>query len=106
GTFLGGLVSSLVISKRFMGYRKQVPFVWQHNFGPSEAKRAVGAFIGTFMVLFGARMANGCASGHILSGNIQMAVSSFLFLIMVMIGAWIALRYIMHLKINAQGYVD
>jgi YeeE/YedE family (DUF395). len=67
---------------------------------------AIYIFIGTFMVLFGARMANGCASGHILSGNIQMAVSSFLFLIMVMIGAWIALRYIMHLKINAQGYVD
>jgi len=106
GTFLGGLVSSLLISKRFMGYRKQVPFVWQHNFGPSEAKRAVGAFIGTFMVLFGARMANGCASGHILSGNIQMAVSSFLFLIMVMISACIELRYIMHLKINAQGYIN
>jgi len=37
---------------------------------------AIYIFIGTFMVLFGARMANGCASGHILSGNIQMAVSA------------------------------
>ncbi|MGC8569087.1 MAG: YeeE/YedE thiosulfate transporter family protein [Nitrososphaeria archaeon] len=106
GTFLGGLVSSLIISRRFMGFKKQVPYVWQHRFGPSESKRALGSFIGAFMVLFGARMANGCASGHILSGDIQMAVSSFLFLIMVTIGAWIALRYILHLRINAQGYVD
>ncbi|MGC9135138.1 hypothetical protein [Caldisphaera sp.] len=51
-------------------------------------------------------MANGCASGHILSGNIQMAVSSFLFMIMVLIGSWITLRYVLHLKINAQGYVQ
>ncbi len=106
GTFLGGLVSSLVISKRFMGFKQQVPSVWQHTFGPSPAKRALGAFIGTFMVLFGARMANGCASGHILSGNIQMAVSSFLFMIMVLIGSWIMLRYMLHLRINGRGYVD
>lgn len=104
GTFLGGLISASIITKRFMGYKKQVPFVWQHNFGPSEGKRAVGAFIGTFMVLFGARMANGCASGHILSGNIQMAISSFVFMIAVLVSAWIVLYTIMHLKINARGY--
>lgn len=106
GTFLGGLVSSLFISKRFMGFKQQVPTVWQHRFGPSPAKRALGSFIGTFMVLFGARMANGCASGHILSGNIQMAVSSFLFMIMVLIGSWIMLRYLLRLKINDWGYVE
>jgi uncharacterized membrane protein YedE/YeeE len=106
GTFLGGLISSLFISKRFMGFKKQIPNVWQHTFGTSASKRALGSFIGTFMVLFGARMANGCASGHILSGNIQMAVSSFLFMIMVLIGSWIALRYVLHLKINSQGYVQ
>ncbi|MCL4344375.1 MAG: YeeE/YedE family protein [Nitrososphaerota archaeon] len=104
GTFLGGLISSVIISRRFMGFKQQVPTIWQHRFGPSASKRAIGSFIGTFMVLFGARMANGCASGHILSGNIQMAVSSFLFMIMVLIGAWIALRYIFKLKINAPGY--
>ncbi|WP_292319337.1 YeeE/YedE thiosulfate transporter family protein [Caldisphaera sp.] len=106
GTFLGGLISSLFISKRFMGFKQQIPNVWQHTFGTSASKRALGSFIGTFMVLFGARMANGCASGHILSGNIQMAVSSFLFMIMVLIGSWITLRYVLHLKINAQGYVQ
>ncbi|MFP3165374.1 MAG: YeeE/YedE thiosulfate transporter family protein [Acidianus sp.] len=100
GTFLGGLISSLFISKRFMGFRKQVPLVWQRRFGPSEGKRFLGSFFGAYLVLFGARMANGCASGHILSGNLQMAISSFAFLIAVMLGSWMALRLVLKLSIN------
>lgn len=104
GTFLGGLISSLFISRRFMGLKKQIPLIWRHRFGPSEAKRFLGSFFGAFLVLFGARMANGCASGHILSGNIQMAISSFVFLLAVTIGAWLALYFVMGLKINSWGY--
>ena len=36
-------------------------------------------------MLLGARMADGCASGHILSGDLQMAVSSLEFFIFVVI---------------------
>ncbi|MGC8689813.1 MAG: YeeE/YedE thiosulfate transporter family protein, partial [Thermoplasmata archaeon] len=35
---------------------------------PQPQTEALGSFVGGFLVLFGARMANGCASGHILSG--------------------------------------
>ena len=104
GTFLGGLISSLFLSKRFMKFKSLVPKVWEHRFGPSEKIRAVGSFVGAYLVLFGARMANGCASGHILSGNIQMAVSSFVFMIFVLLGSWITLYLLLHLKINAMGY--
>ncbi|MEM3185486.1 MAG: YeeE/YedE thiosulfate transporter family protein [Conexivisphaerales archaeon] len=104
GTFLGGLISSLFISKRFMGFKKQVPNVWQKRFGKSEKLRFIGSFFGAFLVLFGARMANGCASGHILSGNIQMAVSSFVFMIAVLAGAWLILGIVMRLKINGTGF--
>ncbi|MGC8663985.1 MAG: YeeE/YedE thiosulfate transporter family protein, partial [Thermoplasmata archaeon] len=104
GTFLGGLISATIISKRFLKYKSQIPKVWEHRFGPSKTKRAIGAFIGTYLVLFGARMANGCASGHILSGNIQMAISSFVFMIMVLISAWIVLYGMLRLKINKRGY--
>ena len=90
------------ISRRFMGFKKQVPNAWSHSHNPKY--RPMGAFVGAFMVLFGARMANGCASGHILSGDIQMAVSSFVFMIFVLISAWVMLRFFMHLKINAWGY--
>ncbi|MGC8681630.1 MAG: YeeE/YedE thiosulfate transporter family protein [Thermoplasmata archaeon] len=104
GTFLGGLISATIISKRFLKYKSQVPKVWEHRFGSSKAKRALGAFIGTYLVLFGARMANGCASGHILSGNIQMAISSFVFMIIVLLSAWVVLYGMLRLKINKRGY--
>jgi len=89
-----------------MGFKKQIPRVWAHRFGESEARRFLGSFFGTFLVLFGARMANGCASGHILSGNLQMAVSSFVFMLAVMAGSAITLRYVMKLRINSWGYAE
>lgn len=101
-SLLGGLISSTLISRRFMGFKKQVPKIWSHSHNPKY--RPAAAFVGAFMVLFGARMANGCASGHILSGNIQMAISSFVFMIFVLLSAWVMLRFFMHLKINAWGY--
>jgi uncharacterized membrane protein YedE/YeeE len=104
GTFLGALISSLFISRRFLAFKRQVPSLWARRFGPSEAKRALGSFFGAYLVLFGARMANGCASGHILSGNTQMAISSFVFMIFVMIGAWITLYGVLGLKINKWGF--
>ena len=41
------------------------------------------------MVLFGARMAGGCASGHILSGSSQLAASGLLFGAVVLLTAYI-----------------
>ncbi|MFP3210386.1 MAG: YeeE/YedE thiosulfate transporter family protein [Thermocladium sp.] len=86
GTFLGGLISSVFITRRFMGFKQWTPHIWTNRFGTGKL-RPLAAFLGAFMVLFGARMANGCASGHILSGNLQMAVSSFAFFMAVLAGA-------------------
>lgn len=47
--------------------------------GRLNPKRPLVAFIGGFLVLFGARMAGGCTSGHVISGMTQMAVSGMLF---------------------------
>lgn len=44
------------------------------------------AFLGGFLVLFGARMAGGCTTGHILSGMTQLSVSGFLFAAAVFAG--------------------
>ena len=57
-----------------------VPQTWQNAFGPSRLKRYTGAFIGGVLLLFGARLAGGCTSGHAISGGLQLAVSSYLFL--------------------------
>lgn len=57
-----------------------VPDTWAKRFGPSRAKRFAGAFLGGAVMLFGARLAGGCTSGHAISGGLQLAVSSYLFL--------------------------
>jgi len=67
GTFFGAFISAVFVSRRFNSFRPIVPPTWRNRFGNSAAKRAIGSFVGFFFVLFGARMADGCASGHILS---------------------------------------
>jgi uncharacterized membrane protein YedE/YeeE len=85
GTYLGGFCAATLLSKRYTAFRKIVPPSWQNRFGSSQLLRACGVFVGSFMVLFGARMAGGCASGHIMSGTFQMAASGVLFAAAVLI---------------------
>jgi len=60
---------------------RKVPSVWAKNFGDSVAKRYAGAFIGGFIVIFGARLAGGCTSGHMMSGIMQTSLSGYVFTI-------------------------
>ncbi|MNS81249.1 putative inner membrane protein [compost metagenome] len=45
----------------------------------STRHRYLNAFIGGFFLLFGARLAGGCTSGHVISGITQLSVSGLLF---------------------------
>jgi uncharacterized protein len=47
----------------------------------SPSNRIRNAFIGGFLIIFGARMAGGCTSGHIISGITQLSISGFVFAI-------------------------
>jgi len=76
GTFLGALASA-VAARTFR--LEIVPTVWRERFGPSRAKRLLAAFAGGILVLYGARMAGGCTSGHGISGSLQLALSSWTF---------------------------
>lgn len=42
-------------------------------------KEYIPAFISGFLLLYGARMAGGCTSGHMMSGIMQSSVSGFIF---------------------------
>ncbi len=75
-TFLGSLVSVLA-SRSFRV--ETVPAVWCERFGRSSSVRFVAAFFGGAMIMFGARMAGGCTSGHGISGSLQLALSSWVF---------------------------
>lgn len=82
GAFAGALVSSLLAGN----FKIQlVPDRWQNVHGPSASKRIFWAVIGTILLISGARLAGGCTSGHILSGGMQLAVSSLIFGAVVMI---------------------
>ena len=58
---------------------KTMPPVWRKRFGDSHTKRYIYAFLSGVIVLFGARLAGGCTSGHMMSGMMQTSVSGFLF---------------------------
>ncbi|WPX07404.1 YeeE/YedE thiosulfate transporter family protein [Metallosphaera sedula] len=79
GTLMGAFFSAVFITRRFTSFRNIIPPSWAHRFGTNEAVRFVGSFLGGYLMLFGARMAGGCASGHILSGDMQMALSGLEF---------------------------
>lgn len=83
GALLAGFIISL-IKKQFK--LKLIHSRWQTYKGNSKMKRIVWSFVGGFILIFGARMAGGCTSGHILSGGMQIAFSSLFFSVFVFIG--------------------
>jgi uncharacterized membrane protein YedE/YeeE len=76
GVFLGALLSSRLSGERA---DRAVPPLWKRRFGPSAGKRLAWAFAGGLVMMLGARLAGGCTSGHGISGNLQLAVSSLVF---------------------------
>ncbi|NOY96090.1 MAG: YeeE/YedE family protein [Chlorobi bacterium] len=83
GAFFSGLILSL-IRKDF-----KITLIhdnWKKYKGTSSYKRIIWSFIGGFILIIGARMAGGCTSGHIISGGMQLAVSSLVFAIFVFAG--------------------
>lgn len=76
GTLLGAGVSVLLGG----GFRlRAVPAVWRSRFGGRAWVRLATAFVGGVVVLYGARLAGGCTSGHGISGTLQLALSSWVF---------------------------
>lgn len=58
---------------------RAMPAVWRANFGDARWKRYLAAFGAGFLVLFGARLAGGCTSGHMMSGMMQTSLSGYMF---------------------------
>ena len=56
---------------------------WRKRFGDSILKRFIAAFVGGAVLMYGARLAGGCTSGHAISGGLQLALSSWIFLLVI-----------------------
>lgn len=76
GVFVGALLSSWLSGDRSTG---PVPAMWRERFGGSAPLRLAAAFLAGALMMFGARLAGGCTSGHGISGNLQLALSSVVF---------------------------
>ncbi|HLN54629.1 MAG TPA: YeeE/YedE thiosulfate transporter family protein [Bacteroidales bacterium] len=76
GAFLSGLVLSLIRGDfRFTLIHDN----WRKYKNNSSGSRLVWSFVGGFLLIIGARLAGGCTSGHIISGGMQIAFSSWIF---------------------------
>ena len=67
---------------------EELPPLWSSQHGGSITRRRVAAFAGGAIMLFGARLAGGCTSGHAISGGMQFALSSWLFIPLFMASAF------------------
>lgn len=76
-----GLLAGSALAARASGEQttRTVPPRWEQRFGPGRTMRLAAAFAGGALMMFGARMAKGCTSGHVITGNSQLAVSSWVF---------------------------
>ena len=83
GMIVGALISSL-ISGDFTW--QWIPSQWAAGFGMSVPLRLFVALIGGVLLGFGSRWADGCTSGHGISGTMQLAISSWISAICFFIG--------------------
>ena len=83
GVVIGALVSAL-LSGDFTW--QWVPSVWSADIGNNTAIRLIVAFAGGILLGLGSRWADGCTSGHGISGTMQLAVSSWISAICFFIG--------------------
>ena len=63
-----------------------VPEMWAARFGDGVALRLAAAFFGGLVMVYGARLAGGCTSGHGISGTLQLSVGSWIALFCFFIG--------------------
>ncbi|WP_163338536.1 YeeE/YedE thiosulfate transporter family protein [Desulfopila sp. IMCC35008] len=82
--FVLAMVAGAFISSRLGGPKpdrqdRKAPQVWRQRFGEDPLFRYVTVFFAGVLVLFGARLAGGCTSGHMMSGMMQTSLSGYLF---------------------------
>jgi hypothetical protein len=75
GIFFGAFLSAFLSGSLHL---EMVPELWQAHFGDTPLWRFVAAFGGGVLMGIGSRWADGCTSGHAISGALQLAISSWI----------------------------
>jgi uncharacterized membrane protein YedE/YeeE len=72
----GAIVSSMIQKGKVEKADQAAPEVFRES---GHKNRYLVSFIGGFLALYGARLAGGCTSGHMMSGMMQTSLSGYLF---------------------------
>jgi uncharacterized protein len=85
---VAGIIAGSFLSSTLSGDFRltAIPLLWEEMFGSNSLIRIMVAFIGGTILIFGARWAGGCTSGHGITGALQLAVSSWMALISFFVG--------------------
>lgn len=83
GIIIGSFISAM-LSNDFSW--EWVPGIWAATFGTNVLLRLGAAVLGGILLGFGARWADGCTSGHGISGAMQLSVGSWISAICFFIG--------------------
>lgn len=96
-----GIILGSFLSAQLSGdFRLQwVPSTWENTFGASPFIRMWGSMIGGVLLGYGARWADGCTSGHGISGTLQLTVSSWVSAISFFLGG----IFVAHILFNNIG---
>ncbi|MCC7347133.1 MAG: YeeE/YedE family protein [Variibacter sp.] len=83
-----GVAIGAFVSMKLSGARRApISPIWRRALGSaSPGRRYAVAFGAGFLMLFGARIADGCTSGHGLSGIAQLAVGSTVAVVAMFVG--------------------
>lgn len=98
-SLIGLLLGAFVASKLTKGTIPKKNQIWEGAFGTSKMKRYIAAFIGGTLILFGARIANGCTSGHAISGGAQLSITSWVFML-ALFAAAIPVSFTLYQKVR------
>jgi uncharacterized membrane protein YedE/YeeE len=83
GLIVGAFVSAVTSGDFRLEW---VPPLWESKFGYSPIIRWAAAFSGGVILGIGARWADGCTSGHGISGTLQLIISSWIAVICFFVG--------------------
>ncbi len=83
-----GIILGSFLSAQLSGdfHLQWVPKTWDYAFGSNPMLRLVGAILGGVFLGYGARWADGCTSGHGISGALQLTISSWVSAICFFLG--------------------
>lgn len=83
GLFVGAFISAYLSGDFKI---EVVPPLWETYFGHTPFLRLLVTFVGGAILGIGARWADGCTSGHGISGTLQLVVSSWIAVICFFVG--------------------